>query len=186
MEKLFDDSALFQKQRPTSITKQQEEEMYMSLAKQIVNQGYSTDPAELISEDLKDLSLNDSGYEMAKSLERRGKAFYEIDSDFIAFLEGLGFEKQKILTENVRTWVKAHNPQPLLKQYDRLRIFFDLSNSNKELHAGNVVYVTGIYEKDACYTLSLNPTRKGGYLVPYEKAEANCEKIGEYGPEQQA
>lgn len=77
MEKLFDDTLFVQKERPTKITKQQEEKMWLDLARECIKNQYSNDDEETISKDLKKLSSHDSGFEKAKDLEDNGRAYYE-------------------------------------------------------------------------------------------------------------
>lgn len=61
--------------------------------------------------DVADIYINDSGYEIAKKLER-GLASYKIDTAFIEYLDQFSYHKGEILRANVEAWVKAHNPQP--------------------------------------------------------------------------
>ena len=91
MEKLFDDSETFQKERPKEITEKQENELYSKLAKEIISNGWCIDELEEdIIYDLKHLSRNDTGFEMAKDLEDYNmKCNYEIDTDFIYWFQHL-------------------------------------------------------------------------------------------------
>ena len=122
MEKLFDDSETFQKERPTKITEQQENEVYSKLAKEIIKNGWCVDETEEdIIYDLKDLSMNDTGFEMAKHLEGYNmKCNYEIDTDFIYWLDDFEYRFRKVLEQNVRDWVKAINPKPLFEKGQKL------------------------------------------------------------------
>ena len=174
MEKLFDDTLLIQKERPTKITKQQEEKMFIDLAKECIKYQYSSDDEETIAEDLKELSTNDSGFEKAKDLEDNGNASYEIDGDFIDWLDWTDHKRSEILTENVKLWVKAHNPQPKLENGTKLKIVESLSYS-KDLRKDCVAYVTGINMEQAYYTISDDKEKQGGYVLAFEKVESNCE-----------
>jgi len=174
MEKLFDDTLFVQKERPTKITEQQEEKMYLDLAKECIKHQYSSDDEETIAEDLKELSTNDSGFEKAKDLEDNGNASYEFDGDFIDWLDGMDYKRSDILKENVKLWVKAHNPQPKLEKGTKLKIVESLSYS-KDLRKDCVVYVTGINMEQAYYTISDDKEKQGGYVLAFEKVESNCE-----------
>lgn len=172
MEKLFDDTLFVQKERPTKITEQQEEKMYLDLAKDCIKQQFSSDDEETIAEDLKELSFCDSGYEKAKDLESNGNASYEIDGEFIDWLDCIDYKRSEILSENVKLWVKAHNPQRKFEKGTKLKIITTL---NREKLAGEIVYITGIIEAEANYLVDKDENRKGGTVIPYEKVEFNCE-----------
>lgn len=174
MEKLFDDNLLIQKERPTQITKQQEEKMFVDLAKEVIKYQYSSDDEETIAEDLKELSQRDNGFEKAKDLESDGNASYTFDGDFIDWLDGMDYSRDEILKENVKLWVKAHNPQPKLEKGIKLKIVESLSYS-KDLRKDNIVYVTGINMEQAYYTISDDKEKNGGYVLAFEKVELNCE-----------
>ncbi len=176
MEKLFDDTLFVSKERPTKITKQQEEKMYLDLANECIKQQYSSSDEETIAEDLKELSVNDSGFEKAKDLEDNGNGSYEFDGDFIDWLDGMDYKRSNILKENVKLWVKAHNPQPKLEKGTKLKIVEALGYS-KELLKDCVVFVTGINMEQAYYTISENKEKQGGYVIEFEKVEENCQII---------
>lgn len=172
MEKLFDDTLFVQKERPTKITKQQEEKMYLDLSKDCIEQQFSSDDEETIVEDLKELSFCDSGYEKAKDLERNEKASYEIDGDFIDWLDCIDHRRSEILSENVKLWVKAHNPQRKFEKGTKLKI---VSTLNREKLAGEIVYITGFREDEDNYLVDKDQNRQGGTVISYEKVESNCE-----------
>ena len=174
MEKLFDDTLFVQKERPIKITKQQENKMFIDLAKECIKNQYSSDDEETISEDLSNLSINDNGFEKAKALDDNANASYSFDGDFIDWLEGMDFKRDEILTENVKLWVKAHNPQPKLEKGTKLKITGHLSYQ-KDLRTECIVYITGINMERAYYTISDNKEKQGGYMVAFEKVESNCE-----------
>lgn len=174
--KLFDDSLLIQKERPTKITEQQEEKMFLDLAKECIKYQYSTDDEETISEDLRELSTRDSGFEKAKDLEDSGNASYEFNGDFIDWLDGIDYRRSGILRENVKLWVKAHNPQPKFEKGIKLQINEPLSYT-KELRKDCVVFVTGINMEQAYYTISADKEKQGGYVLDFEKVEDYCKII---------
>lgn len=171
MEKLFDDTLFVQKDRPTKITSQQEERLFIDLAKEIIENRYSDSSEETIIEDLKQLCWNDSGFSRAKDLERSGSGSYEFDGDFIDWLDGMDWKRRDILEENIKLWVKAHNPQPKFVIGDRLNVIEML---NYEKKRGAVVYVTGINYESAYYLIDENPDRKGGTVIIYEVVEERC------------
>jgi hypothetical protein len=174
MEKLFDDALFIQKERPNKITEQQEQKMFLDLAKECIENQYSSDDEETIAEDLKELSVNDNGFEKAKDLQDNGDASYKFDGDFIDWLDGMDYKKIEILRENVKLWVKAHNPQPKLKKGTKLKIVESLSYS-KDLIKDCLVYVTGINMEQAYYTISHDKEKQGGYVLDFEKVESKCE-----------
>jgi hypothetical protein len=174
MEKLFDDTLFVQKERPTKITEQQEEKMFLNLAKECIKNQYSSDDEETIAEDLSNLSVNDNGFEKAKALDDNGNADYSFDGDFIDWLDWIDNKRSDILKENVKLWVKAHNPQPKLETHTKLKIVESLSYS-KDLRKDCVVYITGINMEQAYYTISDDKEKKGGYVLAFEKVESNCE-----------
>ena len=168
---LFSDSEVFQKERPKTVTNQQLENFYKKIAEEIKKNGYSTSDLEEIIEDLEDLHpFIDTGYEMAKKLEDNWNADYEIDSGFIEYLEGLEWKYRNLIEENVKTWVKAHNPKPKFKVGDQILIDHSLCYGNN-LEKGKTAYITGIKEDTACYLVDQNPNRKGGTILEFEKVE---------------
>lgn len=174
MEKLFDDSLLFQKERPKKITKKQEEEFYIDLAKECIEEGFSSDDEETIAEDFEGLYDSDSGFEKAKHLEERGCADYVYSGDFISFLENIVFKRDEILEENVKLWVKAHNPRPKIEIVSELMIKSSLGFT-KELKEGGIIFVIRYNIEQANYIVHPNPKHNGGYVIPFEKIESNCE-----------
>lgn len=111
MEKLFDDAPFVQKERPTKLTEEQKEKMYLDLAAEIIkNQWAKGGLEECIAEDLSKLSINDSGFEKAKDLEDHSFVDYEFCGDFIDFLDDMFLKIRTLIEENVKLWVKAHNP----------------------------------------------------------------------------
>ena len=172
MEKLFTDAETFTKVRPTKITEQQEQDFYKEMAEEIIKGGWSNDAIEDIMKDMENISVHDSGYEIAKDLEGfSSKASYDIDTEFIGFLDDFGYHKSQILQKNVEDWVKAHNPQPKFQKGQKLIIETTLNHEKKK---GAIVYVTGFSEKSACYLIDENENRQGGTVIAYEKVESSC------------
>lgn len=155
---LFNDSDMFMKQRPNFVTEKQKEAFYRLNAQYIVDNGWSEDSADDIAEDLKRIPLLDGGYEIAKSLER-GDCCYEIDTEFIEFLDSLWIDYSELKTENEKAWVKATNPHHKLNTGDRLT------------YNGKEVLVYGLHEETARYIINDDINVNGGTLVPYEKID---------------
>lgn len=179
MEKLFDDAPFVQKERPTKITEEQEQKMYLDLAAEIIkNQWAKTGLEECIAESLSELSINDSGFEKAKDLEDNSYVDYDFCGDFINFLDDMSSRRRLLVDQNVKLWVKAHNPQPKLEKGTKLKIDKALCRS-KDLLKDSLVYVTGINMEKAYYTISANKEQQGGYVIAFEEVENNCTLITE-------
>jgi hypothetical protein len=172
MEKLFDDTLLIQNERPTKITKQQEEQMFIDLAEEVIKNQYTDeDDVDTIVEDLKQLSLSDSGFEKAKDLDSNGSASYSFDGDFIDWLDNMDYKKRQILNDNIKLWVKAHNPTPKFEKGQRLIVDSFL---NHEKTKGTIVFITGLDIDRATYHVDTDPNRNGGTVIPYERVEKCC------------
>lgn len=173
MTTLFNDSEVFQKERPITPTAQQEADFYSKMAKELKQEGFSdSDEADIIA-DLKSLyPFTWNGYEMAKKLEHfMADAQYEITTRFCEWLEGLSHEYDEIKRNNVKAWVQAHNPKPKFEKGTKLMINARLCYG---MEAGKAVYVTGGTPEEAVYWVDENPDRNGGTVLPYEKVEACC------------
>jgi hypothetical protein len=175
MEKLFNESEVFVATRPEKATAQQIEKFYLENATEILDNKWATGTLEDVISDLEQLyPFNDSGYEMAKESEGFNmQASYDIETSFIEFLDCLSSDFYELVRNNVKEWVKIHNPKPIFEIGTRLLIEKDLSR-NTDLKAGNAYYITGYSEKEAYYTISKNSEQKGGYCFPYEKIEQCC------------
>lgn len=172
MDKLFKDAETFTKVRPTKITEKQEQDFYKEMAEEIIKSGWSNDAFDDIMKDMAEISVHDSGFEIAKDLEGFNmNASYAIDTEFIGFLDDFGYHKSQILQKNVEDWVKAHNPQPKFKKGQKLIVETTLNHEKKK---GAIVFVTGFSEKSGCYLIDENEARQGGALIAYEKVESSC------------
>lgn len=173
---LFNDSETFQKERPKKATAKQIEDFYIKMANEIQDENYSSSDEDDIIHDLKKLyPFTDSGFEMAKELDGySADADYDIDADFIQWLEDLRWKFIKLNEVNVKTWVKAHNPKPQFKKGTHLII-------NEKLCYGKIkgvsVYVNGFNEDTACYLVDEDIKRNGGTVLPYELVEKKCSVI---------
>lgn len=172
MDKLFNDSETFQKERPKKPTKQQLKDLYLRLAKQLKKDGYNHfDNESIIAENLEELyPFNGNGYELAKELESINNN-YEIDSSFCEWLDMIDSEYRNVLRENVELWVKAHNPKPKFIKGTKLLINSFLCRSFK---IGETVYVNGGSETEATYWINSDPEEYGGTVLAYELVESNC------------
>lgn len=175
-QKLFSDTEVFQKERPTKPTAQQLADFYSEMAKEIIAEGFSQSDEEDIIQDLKDLyPFHDNGFELAKKLDEwKANASYNIDGRFCEWLEGFSSEYDKIKRDNVKAWVKAHNPQPKFNKGTKLIINDSISYSLKK---GGIVYITGGRPEEAIYWLNESPNNYGGYNVAYEVVESKCSPI---------
>lgn len=171
---LFSDSETFTKERPTKLGETQENEIWQKLAKDVIANGWSDDGIETIIEDLQNLSMLDSGYEMAKDLEGFGSnGNYDIDTSFIEWLDMLYIEFDNAKRENVKRWVKAHSIKPKYEIGTQLVVKEQFSRS-PELQVGNVIFVNGIYENEAKYCVSSEKESKRNILIIFENIERCC------------
>lgn len=173
MEKLFKDSETFQKDRPTKATDAQIEKMYSNLSDEIIERGWNNDYGkESIIADLKELSFSDAAFEKAKTMDDFGG--YDMDIDFIEWLDDLYWEKRKLIDYNIEQWVKAHNILPKHKKGTKLIVKKDLCRT---LISQSEVYVTGFNHKRGCYLIDGDPHRGGGTVLSYEKVHECSEVI---------
>lgn len=167
--RLLDDSQVYQKDRPNTITEEQLDNFYKENAKFIIKNEWSDDDEEFIIKALKRIApFNDNGYELAKDLERDNIAYFDIDVDFISWLDDLNYNYNNIKRQNVKDWVKAHNPKP------KFEIGTELNFKSKLYYKHDIsksLYVTGYDSSEAKYILHKDPNHQGGTLVEYEEVE---------------
>ncbi len=173
MTKLFPDSETFTTVRPTKITAQQKALFIASCAQDIISNGFSKSPLDSIIYDLTDIDLSD-GYEAAKELEQYGQSSYNINSMFIEFLEGMDSEKDKLVRNNVKDWVKAHNITPKWEKGSQLTVNTPIYYFSS---IGDIVYITGVDKERAVYYIDKDRDKNGGYVIPFERIESNCALI---------
>jgi hypothetical protein len=174
MDKLFDDTYLVENKRPTEITPQQKNELFLILAKEAVKKQFSSDSLENIADDFSHLSMNDTGFEMAKQLDDAYSSEFTYDGEFIDFLDTFSHRRDQILQENTRLWIKAHNIQPKYAIDTSLKI---VESFNRNLKKDTVLYITNIRGSDGTYVVSIDKGAQGGYIIAYERVESNCEMI---------
>lgn len=171
-EKLFDDNEFVQENRPEKITEKQESAFYQEKAEECIELNYTSDDVESVIEDLKSLRHGEDGFQKAKQLEEDGICGYEFNGDFINWLDWLDSEKHDILRENVKLWVIAKKPQRKFEKGDKLTVIEPFSRLYKK---GDIIFITGVRETEAIYTVDALKEKQGGYLFEYEKVEKHCE-----------
>lgn len=173
---LFEPHEYFQKERPTMPSENQLAQFYSKMAKEIIEEGFSSSDEDDIIEDLKGLSpFNGNGFEMAKELDGYCKnASYDCNTSFCEWLDELSYELYKISQENTKLWVKANNPQPKFEVGDKLLIReFLCYGFGKD----KIVYINTIHESEAYYCVDADKNKKGGTVLVYERVEKCCELI---------
>jgi hypothetical protein len=146
--------------------------MYDSIAKEIIENGWSKhwSSKESIISDLEDISLHESGYEIAKELENSDNAAYNFTTEFIEYLDGVGFKEIEIIDNNVRAWVNAHNITPLFSVGDKFTLNKTIASS---LVKDSTWTVFRIDQDVAQYVLIKEDTPSAKYFAKYEDVERN-------------
>jgi hypothetical protein len=175
-EKLFDDTEFVQENRPKKITEQQELAFYQEKAEECIELNYTSNDVESVIEDLKSLRYGEDGFQKAKQLNHEGICDYEFSGDFIDWLGWLDSDKHDILRENVKLWVEAKKPQRKFEKGDKLTVIEPFSRLYKK---GDIIFITGVRETEAIYTVDALKERQGGYLFEYEEIESHCELFEE-------
>lgn len=176
MEQLFSDSECFQKERPKKLTEKQQKELYEQLAQQIIDEDWSSGDIEDIVKDLKNLSRRDSGYELAKELERSWNVSYTIKTDFIEWLDDFDRKHYEVISEYQKRWVKAHNIEPKIETGVELSINKSIGYC-KELRLANTIFINGYDKEIGKYLVWPEKYSKRNYLINYEEIESNCTVI---------
>ena len=162
------------KERPSELSEKQETEIWNKLAKEVIDNGWSYDNIDTIIEDLKCLSMSDSGYEMAKYLEGfSANGSYDIDTSFIVWLDMLDIDFDNARRENVKLWVKAHGIKPKYEIGAQLLVN-ELFSRMPELQVGKIIFINGYYENEAKYCVSNDKDSKRNILIVYENIEQCC------------
>lgn len=174
MESIFNDSEVFIKSRPNTLNETQKQEIYKRLAQEILDNGWSDSEINDIISDLSKLSRYDSGYELAKRLESfHSKADYDIDTEFIEWLDLFCCAFDNAIDANVRQWVKAHQIEPNYLKGSRLIVFNQFSRS-PELACGNTIYINGHDKDRGKYLVNTIKGSNSNLVVDYELIESNC------------
>ncbi|MEG1587575.1 MAG: hypothetical protein RR346_11960 [Bacteroidales bacterium] len=158
--------------RPTGLTLEQLDQFYIEAAQTFIDEGWVPDDQDIneIISDLKRVNLFDSGYEIAKSLERSSLVCYEIDSECISYLDYLDCDKDELKTENIKQWVRETNPIPMYKVGDCVTVIHAI---NIEIQPSQVLWIHSIREDTAEYVASKKEKSNGGFIITYEKMEVN-------------
>lgn len=188
----FMDSETFTAKRPEGLTKKQRDAVLISLAQEIVENGwvdedylnYDEDDYEDcdddiedgnpygiysdIVEDLESISTTGNGYEMAKSLENNKNCCYDIDADFVSWLEDFEYNFIRAKHENIKAWVAAHGIKP---KYPVGSVFTTTKDIHKNLPAGTTLYINSIYSEYAQYCVWSERDSKRNVLVNFEDLE---------------
>lgn len=172
MDKLFSDSGTFQKERPTKLSKDKERELYLKLANEIIENGWSEYDAEQIADDLSLLPRHEhNGYKLAKRLEStRLSTMYNIDAQFVDWLDCFAYELNDAVRGLVQEWIKAHDIKPKLT----VGMKFNVDNNCAfwfHPKKTDVAYITGVDERSARYTVWHEKEHEGGILIEYERLE---------------
>jgi hypothetical protein len=112
--KLFEDSEVFTKKRPT-ISESQEKEFFRKFAEELVNSENEVEEYVEIIEKIFDAT--EDAYHLAKEFESEG---FDVDMKFCNFLGDKQYEYTKIIRDNISTWIKAHNIIPKYKTGDKI------------------------------------------------------------------
>lgn len=158
---LFNDSEIFQKERPVKLTEKQYDDLLTEMAREINENEWSYDDIEVIVSDLKCLYRHSNGYERAKQLEGFNcKGDYDIDADFVDWLDSFDSRYDDILEQNVKQWVKAHDIKPKFSIGDAL--------INK---GQRVMYVNYVDVLQAMYGISSENGSRRNTLFKFEDIE---------------
>lgn len=172
MEKLFNDSELFTKTRPTGLTAKQASDYYNEVAQEIIDNGWSESDVEDIAFDLSKIK-DHNGYENAKTLETDGDAYYDINSEFVEFLDSLLSNKQRLTEINIKAWVEAHDIKPIFeigRQLQIIKTILSTTGFKKDV----IVFITGHNLNLGCYLVNTENKKGSGVRLPYEIMEQNC------------
>ena len=173
MEKLFSEKEIFTKARPLKLPDSEAEKFYRKMAKEIIDNDWSKSDLENIVNDLKELKSWRSGFECAKELDE-SYSEYDINSEFVAWLEDFGWQKDEALNQIVKQWVSIHNPQPIFPMGSKLFVGVSL---NSKILTGQIIWITGIKWETAEYLYWDEEKHNGGYVAAYEKIEGSCRII---------
>lgn len=170
---LFKDSEGFVKERPMQLSENKNTEIWKKLAKQVISNGWSDDDIDTIIDDLRNLSIYDSGYKMAKDLEGL-RACYDIDTSFIEWLDMLDSYFDEARRENVKRWVKAHGIKPKYEKGTKLVVKEHFTTISPFLQIGKVIFINGYFEHEAKYYVSNEKDSKQNVIIVYEEIEQCC------------
>ncbi len=154
--------------RPTALTAEQAVEFYHSEAAKIIKHGFSKSSQHGVFLDLKEVDPSDTGFEIAEKLKNNGCGQYNVDSMFVEWLEMMINEREDLLQQNVKQWVKYTNPVAKFSRGQKIALNRNFTGIGK---TGAEFYITGIKQETAVYYVWEQPDNNGGYIIPYEQAE---------------
>jgi len=120
----------------------------------------------ITSEKILEQSYNEDGYQLAKYFEDDG---FGSDSELVGILDSIWWERDKILNEHIKKWVKEDNIQPQLNIGDKVKykrrkeeVIAEIARIDKDV-AQYLTYIEGIGQIKG----------KSGHIINFE----DCEKI---------
>ena len=170
MTTLFNDSEVFQKERPTFLPNAYFKKFCGDLAQELIDTKLCLFSKDRIRNDLEDLDFNDGGYGMAKELEQQG---WNITTILVEYLDGFSSAYSDEKDKMVKEWVKAYNIKPTFKEKQRIVLTEHVSR----FPSGTTLYINGIMYETAKYIVDINQKFKCGIVIPFEKLESKCELI---------
>lgn len=167
--KLFEDSEVFQKERPI-ITKTQKEELYLGWAehcqlKNWINLRHTVDE---LPEVFKSLNIYEDAYILGKELERR--KILNTNFEVCDWLSTLKLDYEFVIYENEKTWFKVHKFK--FKFPEQSTIIFKASYRCFNIGDEGKITITN----DNGYYLVLNEKSNNVYQIPFEILEDIGEK----------
>jgi len=174
---IFKEKEVFQKERPKGLTDLQRQNLTKKLAAEIIDNGWSDSDISDILLDLDFLPEWESGFELAKELDRNISAGrYKVDAEFIEWLDTFGFRFAETKLKNLKAWVAAHNIKPKFVKGQKLKI---INKMPFFLGFFDTIYINYVDKKRAMYYVG---AALGNYLnasYNFEDVENNCEILKE-------
>lgn len=174
---LFNDSEVFQKERPTGLTDAQKQELLLNLANGIIADGFSNDDPDEIVQDLAQLyPFNDEGFDLAIELKEMfdRKASYNFSTLFCEHLEFFNSDVDEIHRKNVKEWVCAH--KPVLKFAVGSELMVTVDALGRKFKNGDILYVNEINDDMAQYYVSSVKNDTTNMIFDCERLESTCKE----------
>lgn len=169
---LFEEKEMFTRLRPTKVTEAQKKAFIKEKAQEIIHSDWSNSDADDVESDLyKIFPFSDSGFNIAKRLDRHTSlADYEIDVEFVIWLDSLNSDYCDIIRENEKMWVIIMEPKPLYKIGDRI-VLTETLRGIKGLMAGEKFYIVSLIKSEAKYVIHYDKAKTEGSVFAYEVLE---------------
>lgn len=174
---LFNDSEVFQKERPTGLTDAQKQELLLNLANGIIADGFSTNDPDEIVQDLAQLyPFNDEGFDLANELKEMfgRQASYNFSTLFCEHLDFFNSEVHDVYCKNVKEWVCAH--KPVLKFAVGSELIVTDPALGRRYKNGDILYVNEIREDMAQYCVSSVKNDTTNMIFDCERLESACKE----------